>query len=69
MPVNCRPGAVLVVGSGASGFQIAEDLHQYGRQVYLCVGRHRPLARRYRGRDFAWWAIGDGRVRAFDART
>lgn len=53
-------GAVLVVGSGASGFQIAEDLHQYGRQVYLCVGRHRPLARRYRGRDYAWWAMEMG---------
>jgi len=53
-------GAVLVVGSGASGFQIAEDLHQYGRQVYLCVGRHRPLARRYRGRDYALWAMEMG---------
>jgi len=51
------PGAVLVVGSGASGFQIAEDLHQGDRQVYICVGRHRPLARRYRGRDYAWWAV------------
>ena len=48
------------MGSGASGFQIAEDLHQYGRQVYLCVGRHRPLARRYRGRDYAWWAMEMG---------
>ncbi|MGZ9156537.1 MAG: flavin-containing monooxygenase [Candidatus Binatia bacterium] len=53
-------GAVLIVGSGASGFQIAEDLHQYGRQVYLCVGRHRPLARRYRRRDYAWWAMEMG---------
>ena len=53
-------GAVLVVGSGASGFQIAEDLHQYDRQVYLCVGRHRPLARRYRGRDYACWAMEMG---------
>jgi putative flavoprotein involved in K+ transport len=53
-------GAVLIVGSGASGFQIAEDLHQYGRQVYLCVGRHRPLARRYRGRDYACWAMEMG---------
>jgi putative flavoprotein involved in K+ transport len=50
-------GAVLVVGSGASGFQIAEDLHQNGRQVYISVGRHRPLARRYRGRDYAWWGV------------
>jgi len=53
-------GAVLVVGSGASGFQIAEDLHQYGRHVYLCVGRHRPLARRYRRRDYALWAMEMG---------
>jgi putative flavoprotein involved in K+ transport len=54
------PGAVLVVGSGASGFQIAEDLHQNGRQVYVCMGRHRRLARRYRGRDYAWWAFAQG---------
>jgi putative flavoprotein involved in K+ transport len=54
------PGAVLVVGSGASGFQITEDVHQSGRQVYLCVGRHRPLARHYRGRDYAWWAVEMG---------
>jgi putative flavoprotein involved in K+ transport len=54
------PGAVLVVGSGASGFQIAEDLHQNGRQVYVCMGRHRRLARRYRGRDYAWWALAQG---------
>jgi putative flavoprotein involved in K+ transport len=54
------PGAVLVVGSGASGFQIAEDLHQNGRQVYVCMGRHRRLARRYRGRDYAWWASEQG---------
>jgi putative flavoprotein involved in K+ transport len=53
-------GAVLVVGSGASGFQIAEDLHQNGRQVYFCVGRHRPLPRRYRGCDYAWWAFEMG---------
>jgi putative flavoprotein involved in K+ transport len=54
------PGAVLVVGSGASGFQIADDLHQNGRQVYVCTGRHRRLARRYRGRDYAWWASEQG---------
>ena len=51
------PGGVLVVGSGASGFQIAEDLHQHGRKVYVCMGRHRRLARRYRGRDYARWAF------------
>jgi putative flavoprotein involved in K+ transport len=51
------PGAVLVVGSGSSGFQIAEDLHQNGRQVYVCMGRHRRVPRRYRGHDYAWWGV------------
>jgi putative flavoprotein involved in K+ transport len=59
-PDELAPGAVMVVGSGASGFQIAEDLHQNGRQVYVCMGRHRRLARRYRGRDYAWWASEQG---------
>src|SRR5262245_44962278 len=54
------PGAVLVVGSGASGFQIAEDLHHNSRKVYICVGRHRRLPRRYRGRGYAWWALVPG---------
>jgi putative flavoprotein involved in K+ transport len=49
------PGAVLVVGSGASGCQIADDLNQSGRQVYLSVGRHTRVPRRYRGQDFAYW--------------
>jgi putative flavoprotein involved in K+ transport len=48
-------GAVLVVGSGASGVQIAEELLRAGRQVYLSVGRHRRMPRRYRGRDLIWW--------------
>jgi putative flavoprotein involved in K+ transport len=51
-------GAVLVVGSGASGAQIAEELLRAGRQVYLSVGRHRRMPRRYRGRDLIWW-LGD----------
>lgn len=49
------PGAVLVVGSGASGCQIADDLQQDGRRVYLSVGRHSRMPRRYRGQDFAYW--------------
>lgn len=53
-------GAVLVVGCGASGYQIAEDLQQNGRQVYICVGRHRRLPRRYRGRDYGRWAVALG---------
>jgi putative flavoprotein involved in K+ transport len=49
------PGAVLVVGSGASGCQIADDLQESGCRVYLSVGRHSRMPRRYRGQDFAYW--------------
>jgi putative flavoprotein involved in K+ transport len=49
------PGSILVVGAGASGCQITEDLTQSGRRVYFSVGRHRRVSRRYRGRDFSWW--------------
>jgi putative flavoprotein involved in K+ transport len=54
-PAQLRPGAVLVVGSGASGCQIADDLQQSGHRVYLSVGRHSRTPRRYRGQDFAYW--------------
>jgi putative flavoprotein involved in K+ transport len=54
-PAQLPPGAVLVVGSGASGAQIAEELQRAGRRVYLSVGRHRRMPRRYRGRDLIWW--------------
>jgi putative flavoprotein involved in K+ transport len=54
-PAALPPGAVLVVGAGASGAQIAEELLQAGRRVYLSIGRHRRLPRRYRGRDLIWW--------------
>jgi putative flavoprotein involved in K+ transport len=54
-PNQLPPGAVLVVGSGASGCQIADDLNQSGREVYLSVGRHSRMPRRYRGQDFAYW--------------
>ncbi len=54
-PEQLPPGAVLVAGAGASGAQIAEELLQAGRRVYLSVGRHRRLPRRYRGRDLIWW--------------
>jgi len=46
---------VLIVGSGASGAQIAEELLRAGRQVYLSVGRHKRMPRRYRGYDLIWW--------------
>ena len=48
-------GAVLVVGSGGSGCQIADELLEAGRRVYLSVGRHRRVPRRYRGHDFLDW--------------
>ncbi len=54
-PGQLPPGAVLVVGAGASGAQIAEELHSAGRRVFLSVGTHRRLPRRYRGRDVIWW--------------
>ena len=54
-PAQLPPGAVLVVGSGASGAQIAEELLRAGRRVYLSVGQHRRMPRRYRGRDLIWW--------------
>jgi putative flavoprotein involved in K+ transport len=54
-PAQLPAGAVLVVGCGASGAQIAEELNRAGRRVYLSVGRHRRMPRRYRGRDLIWW--------------
>ncbi|SDT13807.1 putative flavoprotein involved in K+ transport [Friedmanniella luteola] len=49
------PGAVLVVGTGQSGAQIAEDLHLEGRRVHLVVGSAPRVARFYRGRDCVAW--------------
>src|SRR6266700_1614114 len=54
-PDQLPDGAVLIFGSGASGAQIAEELLRAGRRVYLSVGRHSRLPRRYRGRDLIWW--------------
>jgi putative flavoprotein involved in K+ transport len=48
-------GAVLVVGAGSSGAQIAEELARAGRKVFLSVGPHDRPPRRYRGQDFVWW--------------
>lgn len=54
-PEQLRDGAVLVVGSGQSGAQIAEDLHLSGRRVHLAVGNAPRVARSYRGRDCMTW--------------
>lgn len=49
------PGAVLVVGSGQSGCQVAEELHEAGRRVFFSVGSCWNAPRRYRGKDVFWW--------------
>ncbi|NMO01090.1 NAD(P)-binding domain-containing protein [Gordonia sp. TBRC 11910] len=54
-PEQLAPGAVLVVGAGSSGVQIADELSESGRKVYLAVGPHDRPPRSYRGRDFCWW--------------
>ncbi len=54
-PSALPEGAVLVVGSGQSGSQIAEELYEHGRKVYLSVGSAGRLPRRYRGHDSFWW--------------
>jgi putative flavoprotein involved in K+ transport len=54
-PHSLPQGAVLVVGTGQSGAQIAEDLHLAGRKVHLAVGPAPRCARRYRGKDVVEW--------------
>jgi putative flavoprotein involved in K+ transport len=54
-PGQLPDGAVLVVGAGSSGAQIADELSRAGRRVYLSVGQHQRPPRHYRGRDFCWW--------------
>jgi len=62
------PGAVVVVGSGQSGAQIAEDLHLAGRKVHLVTGNAPRCARFYRGRDVVdWlWDIGQYEITVAD---
>jgi Pyridine nucleotide-disulphide oxidoreductase len=54
------PGTVLVVGSGQSGCQIAEELHEAGRKVVLACGRAPWVPRRVGDRDFVWWLLESG---------
>jgi putative flavoprotein involved in K+ transport len=54
-PQSLPPGAVLVIGSAQSGCQIAEELYQSGRKVYLCVGSAGRVPRTYRGKDVYEW--------------
>ena len=59
-PQQLPRGAVLIVGSGASGTQITEELVRADRQVYLSVGGDRRMPRRYRGHDLIWWLTEQG---------
>ena len=54
-PSELPSGSVLVVGSGASGSQIVEDLLLQGRRVFFSLRGHRRVPRRYRGRDIGRW--------------
>jgi putative flavoprotein involved in K+ transport len=59
-PRALPPGAVLVVGCGQSGAQIAEELYQSGRRVFLATGGASRAPRRYRGRDIFDWLVAIG---------
>jgi putative flavoprotein involved in K+ transport len=65
-PGQLPDGAVLVVGAGSSGVQIADELLRAGKRVYLSVGPHDRPPRAYRGRDFCWWL---GVLNKWDAET
>lgn len=54
-PEQLPEGGVLVVGAGASGSQIAQELRKAGKEVYLSIGQHYRPPRSYRGRDYVWW--------------
>jgi putative flavoprotein involved in K+ transport len=59
-PADLPTGAVLIVGSAQSGVQIAEDLLDAGRTVYLCTNAVGRLRRRYRGRETMEWLVEGG---------
>ncbi len=56
-PAGLPPGAVLVVGSGQSGAQIADELAAAGRDVLLATSRVARVPRRYRARDVHEWSV------------
>jgi putative flavoprotein involved in K+ transport len=59
-PSQVPPGAVLVVGSGQTGCQLAEELQDAGRTVFLACGRAPWMPRRLEGRDLIWWSRVSG---------
>lgn len=54
------PGKVLIIGSGESGCQIAEELSEAGRDVVVACGRAPWAPRRFGGQDILWWAQETG---------
>jgi len=65
-PSTLPEGAVLVVGTGQSGAQIAQELYQSGRKVYLSIGSAGRVPRRYRGKDINDWFT---RMGIFDTKV
>src|SRR5215467_2914146 len=65
-PSTLPEGAVLVVGTGQSGAQIAQELYQNGRKVYLSIGSAGRVPRRYRGKDINDWFT---RIGMFDTKV
>jgi len=59
-PDSLPPGAVLIMGSGQTGCQLAEELHAAGRKVFLACGRCIWGPRRMGGHDIVWWVIESG---------
>ena len=59
-PTALPPGAVLIVGSGQTGCQLAEELREAGRKVFLACGRCQWSSRQIGDRDFMWWAVETG---------
>jgi putative flavoprotein involved in K+ transport len=59
-PADLPPGPVLVVGSGQTGCQLAEELHESGREVFLSCGRAPWTTRRIGDHDVLWWLIETG---------
>jgi putative flavoprotein involved in K+ transport len=59
-PGHLPPGPVLVIGSGQTGCQLAEELRESGREVFLACGRAPWHTRRIGDQDIMWWAVETG---------
>ncbi|MBY8980687.1 MAG: NAD(P)-binding domain-containing protein [Candidatus Lokiarchaeota archaeon] len=60
---SVKEGNVLVVGSGQSGMQIAEELYKSGKKLFLAIGNTKRIPRSYRGKDLTNWMI---KLKMFD---